>query len=68
MSLNWAVVVEYMDRAQGPTVDFFAQNVPVTLAWPTKLSPASLGRRTYGKPVGARELMFKSTGGYPMAT
>ena len=31
-SLNWAVVVEYMDRAQGPTVDFFAQNLPVTLA------------------------------------
>ena len=22
----------------------------------------------YGKPEGARELMFKSTGGYPMAT
>ena len=27
----------------------------------------ALGRRTYGKPVGAHKLMFKSTGGYPMA-
>jgi hypothetical protein len=26
------MVVEYMDRAQGPTVDFFAQTLPVTLA------------------------------------
>ena len=26
--MNWAVVVEYMDRAQGPTMDFFAQNLP----------------------------------------
>jgi hypothetical protein len=30
--LNWVMVVEYMDRAQGPTVDLFAQNFPVTLA------------------------------------
>ena len=49
-------------------MEAFAQNLTVTLACPTKLSPAALGRRTYGKPVGARELMFKSTGGYPMAT
>jgi hypothetical protein len=29
--LNWVMVVEYMDRAQGPTVGFFTQNLPVTL-------------------------------------
>ena len=28
-SLNWVMVVEYMDRAQGPAVDFFTQNLPV---------------------------------------
>ena len=28
----WVIVIEYMDRAQGPTMDFFAQNRPVTLA------------------------------------
>ena len=32
------------------------------------MSPVALGRRTYGKPVGACELTFKSTEGYPMAT
>ena len=34
------------------------------------MSPAvlSVDAATYGKPVGARKLMFKSTGGYPMAT
>ena len=32
------------------------------------LSPTALGRRTYGKPAGAHELMFKSIGGYLMAT
>ena len=32
------------------------------------MSPAAHFLRTDGKPVGARELMFKSTGGYPMAT
>ena len=26
------VVVEYMDSGQGPTMDCFAQNLPVTLA------------------------------------
>ena len=62
------MVVVYMDRAQGPTVDFFTQNLPVTLPLPTNLSPDSHFLRTDGKPVGARELMFKSTGGYPMAT
>ena len=30
-SLNWVLVVEYMDRAQGPTVDFSTQNLLVTL-------------------------------------
>ena len=61
------MVVEYMDRAQGTTVDFFSQNLPVTLPLPTNLSPDSHFLRTDGKPVGARELVFKSTGGYPMA-
>ena len=49
-------------------MDFFAQNLPVTLASPTNLSPDSHFLHTDVKPVGARELMFKSTGGYPMAT
>ena len=49
-------------------MDFFTQNLPVTLPLPTNLSPDSHFLRTDGKPVGARELMFKSTGGYPMAT
>ena len=29
---NQGLVVEYMDRAQGPTQDFFTQNLSVTLA------------------------------------
>ena len=32
------------------------------------MSPDGHFLRTDGKPVGARELVFKSTGGYPMAT
>ena len=32
------------------------------------MSPDSHFSRTDGKPVGARELMFKSIGGYPMAS
>ena len=32
------VVVEYMDRAQGHTVDFFAQTLPVTLSTTAKLT------------------------------
>ena len=49
-------------------MDFFTQNLPVTLALPTNLRPGSNFLRTDGKPVGACELMFQSTGGYPMAT
>ena len=32
------------------------------------MSPDSHFLRTDGRPVGARELVFKSTEGYPMAT
>ena len=49
-------------------MDFFTQNLPVTLPLPTNLRPGSNFLHTDGKPVGACELMFKSTGGYPMAT
>ena len=31
LGLNWVMVVVYMDRAQGPTVDCSTQNFPVTL-------------------------------------
>ena len=29
--VSWVMVVEYMDRSRGPTVDFFILNLPVTL-------------------------------------
>ena len=35
----WGVVVEYIDRARGPTLDFFTQTLPVTLSTTAKLTP-----------------------------
>ena len=37
------MVVEYMDRAQGPTVDFFTQNHPGTYTRPANSLSESYG-------------------------
>ena len=46
------MAVEYMDRAQGPTLDFFTPNLPVALppcatdphSHPDKLTPGTVGK------------------------
>ena len=41
------MVVEHMDRAQGPTVDFFPQTLPGTLSTTAKLTSLTVGSTRY---------------------
>ena len=40
------MVVEYMDRAQGHTVNFSAQNLHLTQSAPGKIDPTGYGRKS----------------------